>query len=420
AEQAQERYANQEALALYDQALALAEQLDRLGQLAPDDALRVYGQCGDALAATGAFDLARSRYAYALAGLGPDALDRQATLRRKIGSTHEQQGDWASALDWFTAAAENIGAAAPDHGIMVEYAQILSAIGWVHFRQGDLEQAGRNLEQALDLIRPLGVDNEEAGILNRLGGVAYLRGDMEQSRAYVEQSLAASERGGDLIAQATALGNLGNLTASQGLGEEAIRFYEQALALHEQTGSRRMLAITANNLGLSLRDVERYVEALQAVEQSHALAVEQRDRYTQMVTLGNSGRILALLGDTQAARRRLLDGQAMAEELGLVSDQIENHVALGELALQQGDLAAALAELERGRAIAADTGGEEYGRLQRLEARALWRQGDRAAALDLLRANVAFFRGLQNIPEARRSEKLLAALGDDLLLTRAT
>ena len=407
ARQAQNRYANQEALVLYEQALTVADLLAEQNQLSDDDALLVYTNAGDVLATTGQYNRARGLYKHLLDTMDDLHMFQQATLQRKIGSTYEQQGDWEAALDWFATAEAHVADAEPDLDVMREYAQILSAVGWIYFRQGNLEAARYNLNQALDIIRPLGIATDEASILNRLGGVAWQSGDIEQARTYVEQSLQASQQAGDLIAQASALNNLGNLTASQERTAESIRFYQHALALQEQTGSRHMMASTANNLGWALYDAERYDDARQALDKALNVALELRDVYTQSIALSNLGLVMIEINNLEAATSYLERSQTLANQADSALQIIENTIAFARIALKRNNLDQAATLYQQAVDRVSDKESEEYAKLQRLEAQLLWKRGMINQAKQLLSANYNFFIRLHNIAEARRTERLL-------------
>ncbi|MBA3469953.1 MAG: tetratricopeptide repeat protein [Herpetosiphonaceae bacterium] len=410
AKQAQERYANQEALTLYEQALLLAAQLEALQQLESRAAIDVYANSGDIMSFTGAYDRAREQYQHVFETIRDLTLAQLATLQRKIGSTYEQQGNWEQALTWFAAAEESVGAEMPDFEVMREYAQILSAIGWVQFRQGNIETAEYQLGQGLDLIKPLGLDAEEASILNRLGGVAYTNGDMALARSYVTQSLAASERSGALMAQATALGNLGNLAASQGLTDDSIGYYQHAMSLHEQTGSRREMAIVANNLGWAFYDAERYTEALGELKRARELALELRDAYTHSIALSNLAIVMLAMDDLAAAEAYLEQGQILASETDTSSLTIENIITRAGIALRRGKLEQVQRLYDQVVLLIDDLASEEYGKLQRLEGQLLFAQGKLAEARAVLDQNHTFFMGLDKIAEARRTQTILNAL----------
>ncbi|MBV9790574.1 MAG: tetratricopeptide repeat protein, partial [Chloroflexi bacterium] len=413
AQQAQTRYANSEALTLYEQAAAIAMLLDE-----PNRALTAatYEGMGDVLALTGNPSGARNTYGRLLDLLRSESSLEQLILRariqRKIGSTFEHQANTREAFTWLTRAVSEIAAAGSTHAAELEHTRILSDIGFVHFREAHLEQAQHYLDQALTRIKPLQVYDEQARILNRLGGVAWQRADVAMAQAYVEQGLAASEQSGNLVDQINMLNNLGLIVETQGLLDDALRSYLRAIDLNEGIGNPRMAAILRNNAGVTLYNSGKYQQAHDYFIQSLELATAVRDPYNQARALLNLGRVLTRLERWQSAERHLLQSQFLIAQLNLPPEQLECLVALAELALQQGKIADALDWWEQARPLATDTESEEFGRFKRLEAQIALARGDRQQAIDLLTANVDFFVGLQHVPEAQWSRRLLAALAD--------
>ncbi len=412
AQRAQMRYANNEALALYKQALATAPWREHAD--APSDiptAALIYENMGDVLALIGDYVGARETYGWLQSLLEQDAAvnntAHRAALERKIGSTYENQGTLEMAVDWLDRALQSIARAPAGPDTTLEYARILSDIGWAYFRQRDQDRAHENLEQAAALVEPHNLHDEQARILNRLGGIAYTRGDIVLAQQYVQQSLAASERSGNLVDQANALTNLGLLTENQGLLTDSIGYSLQAMKINEQVGSRRMLAITALNIGWAYYNLEQYEQAHQYFTQGLERAIQVRDTYQQMRLLRSLGYVLTGLGQWQAAERTIQHSQFIALQLHLPTEQLDGHLALAELALQKGDMASAIQEYEQGKLLVIDSASEEYGRFQRLEAKIALAQGDTTRALELLRANQVLFTQLENVPEADRSKKIL-------------
>jgi class 3 adenylate cyclase/tetratricopeptide (TPR) repeat protein len=415
AQHAQARFANSEALALYRQALATAPW--RTHADAPSDlatAALIYENMGDVLALTGDYVGARETYGWLQSLLEQGAVPNQsahnAALERKIGSTYENQGTLEMAVDWLDRAVQRIAQAPAGPDTTLEYARILSDMGWVFFRQRDQDRAQDYLEQAAALIEPLNLHDEQSRILNRLGGIAYTRGDIVLAQRYVQQSLGASERSGNLMDQANALTNLGLLTESQGLLADSIDYSLQAMQINEQIGSRRMLAITALNIGWAYYNLDQYEQAHQYFTQGLERAIEVRDTYQQMRLLRSLGYVLTALGQWQGAERAIQQSQFIALQLHLPIEQLDGHVALAELALQQGDRDTAIQEYQQGKLLVIDSASEEYGRFQRLEAKIALAQGDTARAIELLRANQVLFTQLENVPEADRSQKMLNQL----------
>jgi predicted ATPase/class 3 adenylate cyclase len=418
ARRAQARYANDEAIKLYQQALATAPwQTHADTPLELAKAAIIYENLGDVLALTGEYSAAREQYGELLGMYNQHDLAgyavQRAGLQRKIGGTHEHEGRLEVALLWLAHATETIETyrtIPPTDAMQHEHVRVLSDIGSVYFRREDLKQAQHYLEQALAAVAPQGMEEEQAQILNRLGGIAYTRGNMQVARYFVQQSLAASEQRGDLVGQAKVLNNLGNLTGMQGLFEESIRYALRAIEINERIGNRRELAITMNNIGWAFYDMENYQEAHNYFSQAVKQAVEIHDKYHQMLALLNLGDVLIALQQLDEAENTVFRSQFLAAQMDLPAKQLDCHTMLSEIALQRNDLAGNLTEYQEGLALDVDPQSEEYGRFQRLEARIAAAQGNRERAVALLQANAQLFTELQNMPEVKRTRKLLTEL----------
>lgn len=410
---AQVRYANREALALYSQALAI----ERTRPGGPRDyqaSAELYENLADVLARTGDHAGARQHYQELLALLDDSASDDRAVLRaalqRKIGGTHEREGNLDAALPWYVRAAESVIATGSTPQAALEHARLLSDTGWLHFRRNELDQAQRDLEWALSLVVPLAAYDEQARVQNRLGGIAWARGDLARARHYVEQSLRAHERAGDLSGQASALNNLGILSSHLGQIDDAIRYGRQALAINMRIGDRRELSIAAITTGYALYDGERSDEATLYFSQAFEHAVEVRDTYLQMMALLGRSCALLELQRWDEAEQVARQCQDIAQQLDMPTVHLEGFVVLGEAALRRGDLPAALRALEAGRALHVDEAGEEFARFLRLDARVALAQGDEYRAIDLLELTETLFIRLHNAPEVDRTRRLLDEL----------
>lgn len=412
AQHAQTRYANSEALALYQQACAIA----LLCTTTPDAVtmLALYENMGDVQALIGNYEGARAAYEWVISKLTDRAEDGDvvllASVQRKIGDTYEHQGRSDQALSWLSLAAETLAQATSSVSTVTEQARILSDLGWVFFRQDDVEEAQTYLERALRLLDATEAYDEQAAILNRLGGVAYQLGELSIAEGYVQASLSASERSGNLMSQAHALNNLGNLTGSRGSISDSIAYGLKALDIYERMGSRRERALTAINVGWAFYESEAYEQAATYLRQALQQAADVRDVYHQMLASLNLGRVLIELQQFDDAARVTQQGYFTAVQLQLPVEQLEAHTTLAEIALGRNDLESAMQEHQQGLLLAIRPEGDEYGRFQRLEAKLAYARGDTAAALTILRANKELFTQLQNMPEVRRTCALMAQI----------
>ena len=370
---AQARYAHAEALQLYPQALAVAAWT--VSPATPPntaEAAPLYEGWGDLLALTGDYPAARTQYEALLrlvrGKLGPDQALQAAALHRKLGSTYEHQGDMDQARTHLQIAASGLAALPPTPEVSLEQARVLSDLGWVGFRQGDLDQAQLYLEQALNAVLPLAdlpaAATQQAAILNRLGGVAWSRGDLARAQNYVEQYLHSSEQSGNLVDQAKALNNLALLLERQHRLEDSILYGLQALNLNEQIGNRRMLAVGGNNVGYMLYCNADYQAAYDYLQKALRWATEVHDTYHEQLAQLNLGRVYTAIGNWNAATDTLRESLEIAQQLQLPAEELDVYVAIGELALQQGDIKGAYAAQTAGLSLATDPQSEEYRRFQ--------------------------------------------------------
>jgi class 3 adenylate cyclase/tetratricopeptide (TPR) repeat protein len=390
ANDAQARYANAEALALFTQAHTSASQIGNKSQQAS-----IQRAMGDIQALTGAYNEAREAYQASLALLADDdALVEVAALERRIGVTYEHQGEHEQALQWLFQAAARLKRSESTASIH-ERARIFSEIGWVHFRRGAPETALPQLEAALELFQQVDDATDIARVFNRLGGVAWQRGELIIAQRYVEQSLRASERSGHLLGQAEALGNLSNLAESQGQREDALRYSQRAVALI--------------NEGWSYYHIEDYGAARDRTARAAEIALAVRDNYHAVLAHLNLGRICTEQGDWEGAAQALATGIKLADGSDIPYEQLDLLTAMADLVLRQGNLGQARQYAVQAHLLASrlEPMSNERAGLQRLEGKLAMAAGRHDLAAQLLRASADRFRQLQNPSEAERTLKLL-------------
>ena len=410
AQEAQARYANTEALALYEQVLAtipMGSAPQGPAEQARFAALK--GTIGDVQALTGEYIEARNSYQQGLALLDASAdLAGFAALERKMSATYEHQGDYEQALHWLVQAAARLVHTVDEQTIQ-ERGRVLSELGWLYFRRGDAVAARPSLEEALALFIQAGDPADLGRVLNRLGGVIWEQGDLARARQAVEQSLAASEQSDNLLGQAEALGNLSNLAESQGQFDAALSYGQRAADLLERIGSRRQLAMALINVGWSYYNLGRYAEAQRYTTEAVQLANAVDDKYHAVIALLNLGRIAIELQNWPAAEFALAQSFNLAEQLELPNELLYLFVARGELALRSGNLEQAY----RYEALAHEVAPEgdllsiEQVYLLRLQGELALAEGDPQRAHELLSLSIARFDALHNPAEALRTHRLL-------------
>jgi DNA-binding SARP family transcriptional activator len=236
-ERARALYANAEALAHLETALALGHP----------DAATLHEAIGDLHTLLGAYSAALRSYE-AAAALSP--AESVARLEWKLSGVYARRGDWGLAESHLANALAAWGESGP----AAERAHAYADWGLIARRQGDTARAQTLASRALDLAR----DADDPGALaqahNMLGALASGAGQYDEALGHLLQSLALVERLDDLSGRIAALNNLSLLRAARGEAEEARRLADEALALCVTQGDRHREAALRNNLADRLRE----------------------------------------------------------------------------------------------------------------------------------------------------------------------
>jgi class 3 adenylate cyclase/tetratricopeptide (TPR) repeat protein len=324
-EQAAAQYANAEAVAYLSRALALTPDDDLAGRYALLLAReKVYHTLGER--ETQARDL------MVLEGLAKALGDDQRWVEIALRqSTYaEATGDYPAAV----TAAQRAIALTPD---AVKQAKGHLLWGCVLWRQGNLDTAQQQLEQALTLTRAVDLDEtaspniqKVAGdILRNLGNVLYRQSDYARARSYFEQALDTHRQVGDRWGEAGALCNLGVVCWSEGEQVGAMDCHERALAIYRQIGERRGEGLLLSNIGAISNSQGEYAKALTYLEQGLRIRSEIGDRQGQAEVLPNLALALWHLGDYDAARDWFEQCLSLSREC---SDRRSESISLSNLA----------------------------------------------------------------------------------------
>ncbi len=246
-------YANREALAHLEMALALGHP-DVAGlQVAIGETRTALGNYAGAIAA---FEAA--------AGLVSDAALPEIELR--LGQVHARRGDVATAASHLDAALEG----ADDRlrpAVLVEQ-------GAVAFRADELDAAVSFASTALGAITGT-EDARTTGAASRLLGlVALRRGDLDAAREALRSAVAAADQSAEPSASIAARNGLALVEAAAGHRDAAITLLEEALAECRRTGETHLEAAVENNLADQLHAVGRTEEAMDHLKRAVALFAE--------------------------------------------------------------------------------------------------------------------------------------------------
>ena len=259
-EHARTLYANREALAHFQAALALSQPGGEPSD--PAEVMVLHEAVGDLQTMLGDYDAALSSYeaAAALAESVDPGLAR-ARLEQRLGRVYERRGEWALADGCYRAALE----AGDEPGFR---AHVYADRSRTAHSAGRHEEAQPLAAEALRLAEQAADTQALAQAHNICGIVARHAGERQQAIYHLEQSLALARAEGEPGAQVAALNNLA-LSVEE--PERALALLEEALALCQAQGDRHREAAIHSNLADLLHATGQKERSMAYLKQSVAI-----------------------------------------------------------------------------------------------------------------------------------------------------
>lgn len=216
------------------------------------------------------------------------------------------------------------------------------ALGERIFRGANPPTAFQSYEVALRRARQARDPTGVACSANRLGFLCYRDAELERAQGFYDEALAAAREAGRADLEAFVLNNLAGLLMRRGDLAEAGSTLEQAIAGLERLGLERPARVAGLNRARILLDLGNAASAMQSLEQLHSTADQAEDRAEASeaaVLLGNTHRVLGQWTEARAWYERVSREDATWV---VVRDQ-----HLGRIALLEGELVEARTVLER-------------------------------------------------------------------------
>ena len=413
-EKAAAAFARRDALALYDQALTVA---DRLGDALP-------------AAARMAIHQARSSHAFFLGDFNQGRVEGERWL-----ALAERAGDRAAAASalagtsFATMWAQDFGAASDYARRAIEVggaADVPAAVGggyltmaYVNALSGRHDKAGSEFDEALRVSRIARDPAREILTLQMRGVFDGWHGDYTRAHADANEAVRLARDHGLLVLYLRSLWTRGLTSTSIGQWDGALRDLEEGIAVAERIGDRGFMPRMMNTLGwlhIECDDIERGIDvtaraAAFARDIHHAYGVEM---YTFCTV--NLGDAFLAKGDLVLAGEKFDEARRIAEdpkthEWMKWRYTLHLHASLGEYWLARGDHRRAAEFAERSLAGSRPTRSLKY------VARALRLLGDVARrnrqwddAERALRESVEVSRAIEHPNQTWKTELALARL----------
>ncbi len=382
ADKAAERYANEEAVRLYGNALNLIGEKEKPALLE---------KLADVQALMGEFD--RAICTFEMARDISDDDETKARTLRKIGAMQEKKGDYDRALKILDEArklaepnsaeygrilliqgypyqskaeydkalalyleavsiAERIGTSKKDIG------NALRAIGSIYWRWGEYEKAMHYYERSLAVMEDIG---DRSGIVAALNNIAIIHGSRGEQACALEffgRSLDIVETIGNKHMAASLFMNIGVMRHKMGEMEAALNLLEHSLEIRERLGDKRGIADTLSNIADLLHEMDDMDKALGYLRRGITIAETIGDKRTLAGLLENMGCVLTSLGELDKARECHEKSQSISVEIGERRLKIYTHCHLAEIAILNGEINRALEHANEALLVATEMGGK--------------------------------------------------------------
>jgi serine/threonine protein kinase/tetratricopeptide (TPR) repeat protein len=197
--------------------------------------------------------------------------------------------------------------------------------------KNDAAGAQRYAREAIELAQTNGMENLVALGLVDLGNAFFGDSNFEEAEKYLRQGLDFAQRYNARRHEAKALVNLGSIRIQQGTAEEGFRYVEQALAFYQTGGYRKEEAQALALLGRAKRQKGDYAEALNTFQQLLQLSEQVGD--PTLVSLSHTD-----IANVLAQQEKYLDALRHFDESYKINKSLGNDLQTGYSLLNRSDM----------------------------------------------------------------------------------
>ena len=256
-------------------------------------------------------------------------------LTRELCKEFRQRGSWNDVSYLIAEVLRLYPARSSKHAFWIGQQASLSAA------RGDLPQAKRKYQQALDTFVTLKDDENIAEMHNSLGTVLEQLGEFDDARSQYQAALTINARLGAEVGMTGMAANyhqMGNLAMSTGDYSVAERRYRQSQEILARFGIEDELSQLKMQLGSLAQMRGRYGEAKELFEESLAIDRRNGNRAAEGFSYAHLAGLAHELGRFVEAEQNYQRSVDIAMELGDIRALAINYHNLGRLSADHGDL----------------------------------------------------------------------------------
>ena len=259
------------------------------------------------------------------------------TLTRFFDAANAARSDgaWEKALVQYETSLARV----PKEGDARAAAEILRAIGNVHYARGDLEQARDVFTVSLAIAEASALPEQTVPALNCLAVVEQFCGEIGEAEKLYTRARELADGLGDERRAAMIEQNLGTLANVRGDARAALHRYHAAFERFERLGDPLAATRVLNNLGMAYVDLESWESAEECFREASARADLLADRDTLGTIEVNRTELRLRRGQYEEAKRscdRAFD----------IFSRLESKTGIAETSKFYGAIARATGKLE--------------------------------------------------------------------------
>jgi len=225
-------------------------------------------------------------------------------------------------------------------------AQVQADIGDYYMHEDELQRARDSYNAALSLATKMGSTTLVANVLDDFGFYLESLGD-PGSRLLYERAAPLAERSGYTLLYAVALSDLSRAYIAEGRLPLALQSGETELRIATGLHHEILVSQALRDTGEAYLAAGKTVQALKLFTQALDPKLIGLHSTAHADTAIELGRALERLGRTKDALAAYQDSAAVSHEIGLARSEAEAHYRIASLLTAQGQLDAALAQIEQ-------------------------------------------------------------------------
>ncbi len=195
-------------------------------------------------------------------------------------------------------------------------ANCIKALGDVYIKLDEYEIACARYEEALSIYNQIGDRLGEANSIKALGDVHIRLSEYEKSRTRYEQATPIYNEIGDCLGEANCIKAIGDVHLELSEYDQARARYEQALPIYSQIGNRLEEAECIKGFGDIFKGLAEFDEAIKSYKEAMCIFDFIGARHEKADVLSSLGDVYIELKQTETGNKYLEQATALFEEIG--------------------------------------------------------------------------------------------------------